>query len=275
MKKIFFRVSEFAKICGVSKHTLYHYDDLGLLKPEKTAENGYRLYTMTQYDTFQIISLLKEIGMNLEEIRDYLNQESPEILKEILKKRMSEFREYARSLALKSAQLVKMVRALDSIDEENMGRIRVMYCSEEKLIITKAPDSEGYSIKEYADRISDHFRFCSQYNTGIHTHVGEIVRKEDYSRGIFQESFYYSRCISRTCRERLAVKEAGMYAVTWHRGGYDSLAEAYRNFLVEVAAQGYRIAGDLYQEDVINALCEPDRTKFISKISVRIETGKK
>lgn len=25
---------EFAKLCNIKKHTLFHYDDIGLLKPE-------------------------------------------------------------------------------------------------------------------------------------------------------------------------------------------------------------------------------------------------
>ena len=33
---------EFAKICNVKKHTLFHYDDIGLLKPDYYDENGYR-----------------------------------------------------------------------------------------------------------------------------------------------------------------------------------------------------------------------------------------
>lgn len=35
---------EFAAAKGVSKDTLFHYDDIGLFCPEKVSENGYRLY---------------------------------------------------------------------------------------------------------------------------------------------------------------------------------------------------------------------------------------
>lgn len=28
-----YRISEFASLCGVTKHTLYHYDEIGLLRP--------------------------------------------------------------------------------------------------------------------------------------------------------------------------------------------------------------------------------------------------
>ena len=35
---------EFAKICNVKKHTLFHYDDIGLLKPDYYDENGFILF---------------------------------------------------------------------------------------------------------------------------------------------------------------------------------------------------------------------------------------
>ena len=37
---------EFVAAKGVSKDTLFHYDDIGLFCPEKVSENGYRLYSI-------------------------------------------------------------------------------------------------------------------------------------------------------------------------------------------------------------------------------------
>lgn len=45
---------EFAKICNVKKHTLFHYDDIGLLKPDYYDENGYRFYSYSQLNLFYI-----------------------------------------------------------------------------------------------------------------------------------------------------------------------------------------------------------------------------
>ena len=37
-------VKQLAQKCGVSVRTLHHYDAIGLLRPAKTTEAGYRLY---------------------------------------------------------------------------------------------------------------------------------------------------------------------------------------------------------------------------------------
>ena len=69
---------EFASAMGVSKDTLFHYDDIGLFCPEKVSENGYRYYSIYQMETFDTIRMLRDLGMPLKEIRDMLAHRSPE-----------------------------------------------------------------------------------------------------------------------------------------------------------------------------------------------------
>ena len=41
----YYKTGEFAKMANLSIRTIRYYDKIGLLKPTKVAENGYRLYT--------------------------------------------------------------------------------------------------------------------------------------------------------------------------------------------------------------------------------------
>ncbi|WP_302823163.1 MerR family transcriptional regulator [uncultured Anaerotruncus sp.] len=75
---------EFARLCGVSKHTLFHYDELGVFSPAVKAENGYRYYSMAQIDVFFVISTLKKLDIPLREIKAYLDRRSPEELVRLL-----------------------------------------------------------------------------------------------------------------------------------------------------------------------------------------------
>ena len=64
---------EFANLMGVTKHTLFHYDDIQLFKPEIVTKQDYRYYSLYQMETFNTIMLLKDLGMSLEEIKIFLN----------------------------------------------------------------------------------------------------------------------------------------------------------------------------------------------------------
>lgn len=60
---------QFATLCQTTKHTLIHYDEIGILKPNYVGENGYRYYSLSQTEIFDVISFLKEMGLPLKEIK--------------------------------------------------------------------------------------------------------------------------------------------------------------------------------------------------------------
>ena len=76
----YIKTGEFAKLVGVTKHTLFYYDKIGLFSPEIKLENGYRFYSFDQLDVFDVIQTLRELEVSLEEIKGYMNQRSPKRL---------------------------------------------------------------------------------------------------------------------------------------------------------------------------------------------------
>ena len=68
----------FAKLCGVPKKTLLYYDEIGLFQPDHIAENGYRYYSYRQFEVLSVILALREIGMPLKEIKEYIDNRTPE-----------------------------------------------------------------------------------------------------------------------------------------------------------------------------------------------------
>lgn len=73
-KKIYMTTGEFVKLAGVTKHTLFYYDEIGLFSPEiKQEENGYRYYSVAQFEILEVISILRELNMPLAEIQSYMD----------------------------------------------------------------------------------------------------------------------------------------------------------------------------------------------------------
>ena len=61
---------------GVTKRTIDHYTQLGLLAAERTASN-YRLYDLSMIERIHQIEEHKAAGKSLEQIRSLLNVEAP------------------------------------------------------------------------------------------------------------------------------------------------------------------------------------------------------
>ena len=55
-------VKNISEACGVSIRAVRHYDALGLLKPVKVTEAGYRLYDETSVARLQSILFFRELG---------------------------------------------------------------------------------------------------------------------------------------------------------------------------------------------------------------------
>ena len=68
-----------SEISGVSVRTLHHYDEIGLLSPQKK-ENGYRYYTEEDMTFLQMILFYKYLGFSLKKIKELLKKEDGEVL---------------------------------------------------------------------------------------------------------------------------------------------------------------------------------------------------
>lgn len=68
-----YTVKALAELAGVTPRTLRWYDQKGLLKPRRTTNAGYRLYGREEVDRLQTILFYKELGLELETIRELLN----------------------------------------------------------------------------------------------------------------------------------------------------------------------------------------------------------
>ena len=63
------KISDVAKLTGVTVRTLHYYDEIGLLKPGEVTEAGYRVYNDTDLEVLQQILFFRELDFPLEDIR--------------------------------------------------------------------------------------------------------------------------------------------------------------------------------------------------------------
>lgn len=120
-------VNQLAKKCGVSVRTLHHYDAIGLLKPVKTTEAGYRLYDDAALERLYLILLFRELGFPLKEIRGILD--APDF-------------DRNRVLDQQIALLERKQRHLESVT--NMARLI-------KLMGVKHLEFEGFDVNKIDD----------------------------------------------------------------------------------------------------------------------------
>lgn len=110
-----FTANELAKKTDVPIFTIRHYTKIGLLKPLKNRQNGYKMYQVSDSTRLKFIIAAKNLGFTLHEISEILDKanhgNSPcPMVREIVQIRLEENKRKIREL--KNLQK-KMESALD------------------------------------------------------------------------------------------------------------------------------------------------------------------
>lgn len=136
-------VGQVAGLAGVTVRTLHHYDEIGLVVPDRTA-TGYRQYGATQIDRLQEVLFFRELGFGLDEIA--------RIMREPTYERATTLRRQRDLLETKSRHLRSMLRALDTAIHNETSGETMNY--EEKLEVFGDFDPSEYE-EEVKERWGD------------------------------------------------------------------------------------------------------------------------
>lgn len=103
-------VKEVSDLTGVSIRALHHYDDIGLLRPAKITDAGYRLYDEEALNRLQTILLFRELRFPLKEIKAIMESSGFDRMKalkqqikllELQRKRLDELISFAREVMMR------------------------------------------------------------------------------------------------------------------------------------------------------------------------------
>lgn len=114
MEKAEYSIRELSELAGVSARTLRYYDEIGLLKPSRTNDAGYRFYGEKQAELLQQILFYRERGLELEQISAVLYDKNFDV-KEALQEHLLELEKQRR----RTEQLIQNIkRTIASMEGE-------------------------------------------------------------------------------------------------------------------------------------------------------------
>ena len=106
-----YSIQELARLAGVTTRTLRWYDQIGLLKPGRVAESGYRYYGDAQVDRLQDILYYRALGVELAQIKECLDDPSFD--------RLAALRSHLAALETEQERLNGLIRSVKAtIDAE-------------------------------------------------------------------------------------------------------------------------------------------------------------
>ena len=106
MNRSMLTVKQLSKLAGVTPRTLHHYDQIGLLKPSRVGDNGYRYYGEESVLRLQQILFYRELGIPLEDIKKIMGRRDFDV--------MGALRSHKEALQKQVSRLNRLINTVDN-----------------------------------------------------------------------------------------------------------------------------------------------------------------
>ena len=147
-----YSIQELSRLSGVTTRALRWYDKIGLLKPSRVAESGYRYYGGAEVNRLQDILYYRALGVGLAQIKACLDDPSFD--------RLAALQSHLAALEAEQARLEKLIQSVkDTIRcEERKESMRDEQKFEvlKQQIVTRHEELYGREAREqYGDNMVD------------------------------------------------------------------------------------------------------------------------
>jgi MerR family transcriptional regulator, thiopeptide resistance regulator len=160
-----YTVHTLARLAGITVRTLHHYDQIGLLKPSFSGNNGYRYYEEKELLKLQQILFFRELEFSLEQIKDIMDSSEFDTL--------AALKEQRKMLVLKTERMDDLLQTLDKTIAQYEGGERM-----------KNDDLYGGFTKqqmgEYKEEAKKRWGHTEAYQQSVER--TKHWKKEDYDR---------------------------------------------------------------------------------------------
>ncbi|WP_138303969.1 MULTISPECIES: MerR family transcriptional regulator [Eubacteriales] len=269
---------QFASLCGTTKETLFHYDRIGILKPDRVGNNGYRYYTAVQFYDFDLIQTMKYTGSSLEDIRKCIRNFDTGYFLEMFREKQRRIKEEQKKLEELSGFMQELVQITEEALDARYGVPRTERDGEEHLLVTDFGYREWDSSNAPARLLGEHIRKCEACSIRNHAFVGSIILRETLEKKEMKESFLFTKIpeniwADEWCkREDVRRKPAGTFASVMHKGPYNSFGKSIEKLMKFIERESLKIAGDCYVYDMISYIAGAGEEDYVVKIKVPVKT---
>lgn len=268
--QLYFTTGEFARICGVTKHTLFHYDEVGVFSPAFISENGYRCYSMQQVDVFHVIEILKELDIPLRDIKAYLDRRSPEELVHLLLREEENISHKLRELR----RMKELIHQKAELTREACGidptQIVLRHEAEQYLVCTECrPMTNDRNV---ALSLAEHVRYCEAHDVYSAYSTGSIFDPEKGTKNPLEGyTHFYTRVDKPPRGTNCLIREAGNYLVAWHERGYEMVGECYTRLQDYAQKNELILCGCFYEDVLLDDLSVKGYDNYVLQLSIRAE----
>lgn len=261
-------ISEFSKISEVSRKSLIFYDNIGLFSPKMVGENGYRYYSHEQIYIISVIIILKEMGMPLNQIKEYMKSGTPE--------------DAIRILRQQGDSIAHMIEKMQGVQDMLQVKLQMLLCgslsSVSDIQILEQPkqpifagDTVHMSKSEYRDENWLAFYMkCKENRVTFGYPEGFMVKQEDLIVGK-TEMGECAICHVGKPEFANAFMPAGRYLTACGTGSFYDTEPTYQRLLQYIRIHHLKIIGNAYEKRLIDEIGSNEKREQIMQVQIQIQ----
>lgn len=263
-----YTIKEAMEIYGLTVDTLYYYESKGLISPKRNPENGYRLFGAEDFYRLNIITELRDMGFDLDSIRDYFNNHTMAATLQLLNHELASIdRDLERLRAAKSNVTGSMQRYANAISAAQSECVAIQHVpartcllvSEDLIYYTDIPYLFAKRTRE------QHATMGTMHSTPCYVVDQNVIQENGCfaPRAIllYSETEHF---------ENGFVLAGGLYASCTFKGSLDVAPRIYARVLEYLESQGYEECGSLVEFCLIGEYESHDRNEYVNRIEVPV-----
>lgn len=266
--KEYYKIGEISKLYGIGTDSLRYYEELGILRPRRDS-NGYRMYSIRDIRTLNILRELRSIGFSMQEIKAHLQDFNVDKTLSLFRQEISAIDEKIDELQKLRAHLSFRINDMEQHLQTDFAfdRPRIRYIPERKILklsesVYRDEDLD-FVLKELQKKNQDQLYIIGNGN------MGAVIPLEPISRGAYGQ-FSAVFCLVDSNEDYDTVIPAGNYLGYTVRGSYSKMAAAWKTLFEELSRLSLTPSGNPMEFYIIDNHDTNQEEEFITHLQIPV-----
>ena len=268
--KEYYKIGEIATLYGIGTDSLRYYEELGILKPRRDV-NGYRMYSISDIRTLNILRELRSIGFSMQEIKEHLRDFNVE-------KTLALFRREVKAIEEKISQLDTLKIHLNDRIEEMESHLNAGFIFNQPRLLKLPPrkilklsedvyrdEDLDFVLKELQKKNQDQLYIIGNGDMGAVIPL-DCIEQGGYGR--FSAVF----CRVEDGEDFDEIIPEGTYLSTTIKGSYKKIPRAWNHLFTYLHDNSLTADGDPMEFYIIDNHDTNMEDEYITGLQVKVKS---
>ncbi len=263
----YYKIGEISRLYKISSDILRHYDKIGLVSPDFIGENGYRYYSKKQIWKLNNIRNLRNIGVGLEDIKEFLDERNISSANDIIEFQLEKIEDKIKKLEELKEELTSKLENIEFFKTfKDFNKPILKFIPKRKFLRSKGNFKQDWEIDFELKILNEKTEYDSDFIL-TNNEIGATLSKENFLKreySTFSETFIINDVKGE-------MMEEGYFLTIVFRGSYKESYKYYEILKKYILENNLEVIGDIYEIYHIEIHITEDENEYITEIQIPIK----